>query len=186
MNDGDHAIPEDARDHQADGRIAWLLVAAQFLLIAMIVLLGGSDAWPVPHWLDQIAGVGVALGLVVMILGATRLGRGLTAAPLPNAHARLRTGGLYRYVRHPIYSGLLLFAIAHTIAAASYVQLALCLLLLGLIAVKARWEERRLVERFPAYAAYAAHTPRYIPFAPVPRAEATVPAPEDGQGNRDV
>ncbi len=49
-----------------------------------------------------------------MVVAATALGRGLTAAPLPNSHAELRTGGLYRFVRHPIYSGLLLFAVART------------------------------------------------------------------------
>ena len=31
---------------------------------------------------------------------------------------------------------------------------------------KARWEERRLSARYPAYDAYAAHTPRFVPFWP--------------------
>jgi protein-S-isoprenylcysteine O-methyltransferase Ste14 len=161
--------PGDAGNARADVRTAWALVAGQFLLIALIVLLGGGAAWPVPSWLDRLAWVGMVLGVVVMIVGAIRLGRGLTAAPLPNAHAQLRTGGLYRWVRHPIYAGLLLFAIAHTVASASHVQVVLCLLLAALISVKARWEERRLADRFAGYTAYAARTPRYLPFGPVPR-----------------
>ena len=52
-----------------------------------------------------------------MVIGATGLGRGLTATPLPNAHAQLRTGGLYRYARHPIYSGLLPTVASITVAA---------------------------------------------------------------------
>lgn len=168
-----------------DTRTAWLLVAMQLVLIALIVLLGGSNAWSVPNWLDRLTWAGVLLGFVVMVLGATRLGRGLTAAPLPNAHAQLQTGGLYRYVRHPIYSGLLLFAIAHTLASGSYVQVALCLALIVLIAVKAGWEERRLAARFPDYTDYCAQTPRFVPFAPAPRTTTTFPV-DRGQGEPNV
>jgi protein-S-isoprenylcysteine O-methyltransferase Ste14 len=151
------------------GTTAGAFVAAQLVLIALIVLLGGGDSWSVPVWLDRLAWMAMLLGIAVMIAGALALRRGLTALPLPNTHARLRTGGLYRFVRHPIYSGLLLFAIAHTVASASYVQLVLCVLLIALITVKARWEERRLVERFPEYREYSARTPRFVPFAPAPR-----------------
>ena len=173
MSERQHPYPGDPGQGRADAVTAWLMVAGQFALIALIVILGGGSAWTVPNWLDRLAWVGIVLGFIVMLLGATRLGRGLTAAPLPNAHAQLQTGGLYRYVRHPIYSGLLLFAIAHTIASASYVQVALCLALIVLIAVKARWEERRLAARFPDYADYCAHTPRFVPFAPAPRTTTT-------------
>ncbi len=178
---GPEPSPGRAGKGAADLRTAWLLVAGQFVLIALIVLLGGGDAWPVPPWLDRLAWIAMALGVVVMVLGGTGLGRGLTAAPLPNAHARLQTGGMYRYVRHPIYTGLLLFAIAHTAASASYVQCALCILLIALIAVKARWEERRLAQRFRDYCVYADQTPRFIPFTPPPRSTATPCDPSEGE-----
>ena len=152
------------RSAGADARTAWLLVAGQFVLLALIVLLGGGDDWSVPAWLDAAGSVAMAVGLVVMVVAAVGLGRGLTAAPLPNAHAQLRTGGLYRFVRHPIYSGLLLFVAAHTVVSGSAVQLALAVLLTTLIMVKTRWEERRLAERFPDYIAYASRTPRFVPF----------------------
>ena len=185
MSERRHTHPGDAGQGSADAFTAWLMVTGQFALIALIVLLGGGAAWPVPTWLDRLAWVGVALGFAVMLLGATWLGRGLTAAPLPNAHARLQTGGLYRYVRHPIYSGLLLFAAAHTIASASYVQVALCLALIALIGIKARWEERRLAARFPDYTDYCAQTPRFVPFTPAPRTTRS-PAIDRAQGDPNV
>jgi protein-S-isoprenylcysteine O-methyltransferase Ste14 len=154
---------------RTDARVAWLLVAGQLGLIALIVLLDGGAAWSVPTWLDRLAWVGVVLGLVVMLLGATGLRRGLTAVPLPNPHAQLRTTGAYRFVRHPMYSGLLLFAIAHTVVSSSGVHVVLCVLLVALISVKARWEERRLAARFAGYADYAAATPRFVPFLPAAR-----------------
>lgn len=144
-------------------RTAQLLVAAQFALIALVAVLPGSGAWPVPPWLWGLCVVAGVVGVVVMLLGGTALGRGLTAVPIPNRHAVLRTAGLYRIVRHPIYSGLLLTVGAFTVAAASWWRAAAFAGLLALISGKARWEEARLARRFTAYATYAARTPRFVP-----------------------
>lgn len=159
----------DASDLSAahgDVRTARLLVAAQFVLIVVLVLLRGRDDWPVPHALTVASVIAVVLGLVIMVIGGTALGRGLTATPLPNAHAQLRTGGLYRFVRHPIYGGVLLAAAAITVASGSVFRLVVFVALVVLLSVKARWEEARLSARFAGYAAYAARTPRFVPFLP--------------------
>ncbi len=107
----------------------------------------------------------VVLGLLVMVVAGLGLGRGLTAAPLPNEHAQLRTGGLYRFVRHPIYTGLLAFAAGEAARSGSWVVAGCALALVVLIGFKARWEEQRLAERFADYPAYAARTPRFVPFS---------------------
>lgn len=151
---------------RSDVRTARLLVTAQFVLLGALVLLRGRDDWLVPHALAVACTAAVVVGLAVMVLGGTMLGRGLTATPLPNAHAQLRTRGLYRFVRHPIYSGLLLTAAAVTVASGSAFRLVIFGLLVLLIARKARWEESRLAARFEGYAAYAARTPRFVPFLP--------------------
>ena len=83
--------------------------------------------------------------------------------PLPNEHAALRTGGLYRWVRHPIYSGLLLFALCRTVVSGSLFTVVAFLVLVVVLTAKAHWEEQRLIVRFPDYAAYARRTGRYIP-----------------------
>jgi protein-S-isoprenylcysteine O-methyltransferase Ste14 len=144
-------------------RTAWLLVLGQFVLLALIVLLPSGTAWTLPLAITRTAEVAAAAGIVVMVVAGTALGRGLTAAPLPNSHAELRTGGLYRLVRHPIYSGLLLLAVALTLTSRSLWTTTACVALVALINAKARWEEQHLAARFPAYAAYAARTPRFIP-----------------------
>jgi protein-S-isoprenylcysteine O-methyltransferase Ste14 len=142
---------------------ARLLVAGQFVLIGALVLLPYRHDWVVPTALTVACGAATVLGLAVMVIGATGLGRGLTATPLPNAHAQLRTGGLYRYVRHPIYSGLMLMMASITVAAGSGLRLLALAALVLLLNVKARWEETRLAQRFEGYADYAAHTPRFVP-----------------------
>lgn len=143
--------------------IARSLVAGQFALLGALVLVPARRDWPVPRWLDVATALGVAAGLLTMAVGGTALGRGLTATPLPNRHARLRTGGLYRWVRHPIYTGLLLLAGSITVRSGSAPRAGVFLALLALITVKARWEEGHLTRRFADYPAYAAVTPRFVP-----------------------
>lgn len=155
--------PPQRRRWLGDRAVARGLVVGQFALLALVVFLPGRRDWPVAgavHWITVGAEV---LGLFIMAVAATSLGRGLTALPLPNDKAQLRTGGLYRVVRHPIYSGLLLFAVADAGASGSVVRGGACLLLCALLTVKSSWEERRLAERFAEYQEYASRTPRFLP-----------------------
>ncbi len=139
------------------------MVLGQFVLLALVVLLPSGTIWTVPAIVSRATQVAAVLAIAVMVVAATALRRGLTAAPLPNSHAELRTAGMYKFVRHPIYSGLLLLAVALTVNSGSLWTTAACVALVMLINVKARWEERHLAERFPDYTAYAARTPRFIP-----------------------
>lgn len=147
-------------------RVALALVTAQMLLIVAVVLLPGGRppwGWPTPTWLRVLGAVGTVAGLAVMALAGTTLGRGLTAVPLPNRHAVLRTGGLYRWVRHPIYSGLLLAAGSAVAATGGGPRLVAYAALVALLNVKARWEEARLARHFTGYRQYARRTPRFVP-----------------------
>jgi len=132
-------------------------------VIGILVLLPGRHDWPVPAALKVACSIATVVGLTVMIVGATGLGRGLTATPLPNAHAKLRTGGRYRHARYPIYSGLLLTMASITVASGSVSRLLTLGVLTLLLTVKARWEETRLIQRFQGYADYAARTTRFVP-----------------------
>jgi protein-S-isoprenylcysteine O-methyltransferase Ste14 len=159
---------EAAAEHEdspatGDARTARLLVAGQFVLIGILVVLPNRHDWPVPTALTVACSAATVVGLAVMVIGAMGLGRGLTAKPLPNAHAQLRTGGLYRYARHPIYGGLLLMMASITVAAGSGLRVLTFAALVLLLNAKARWEETRLAQRFEGYADYAAHTPRFAP-----------------------
>ena len=160
----DDAAPHEDSPPSGDVRTARLLVAGQFVLIGILVVIPNRHDWPVPTALTVACSAATVVGLAVMVIGATRLGRGLTATPLPNAHAKLRTGGLYRYARHPIYSGLLLTMASITVASGSGFRLLTLGALVLLLNVKARWEETRLAQRFEGYADYAAQTPRFVPF----------------------
>ncbi len=159
----DDAVGHEEGPASGDVWSARALVVGQFVLIGVLVVLPNRHDWPVPTALTVACSAATVVGLAVMVIGATGLGRGLTATPLPNAHAQLRTGGLYRYARHPIYSGLLLMMVSLTVASGSGLRLLTLAELILLLNVKARWEETRLAQRFEGYAEYAAHTPRFVP-----------------------
>jgi protein-S-isoprenylcysteine O-methyltransferase Ste14 len=143
--------------------VAAALVAAQFALLLALIVVPGGDLWRpvgpvlVVAWLLRLAGLGV------VVVGGLGLGAGLTAMPLPNARARLQTGGLYRWVRHPVYGGLLIFAAGEVLARGGTGTLLAAAALAALLSVKARFEERHLRARFPEYDAYARGTPRFLP-----------------------
>lgn len=141
-------------------------MGGQFTLLAGLVLTPGGDDWPVTTPV-RIAGEAMtAAGLIGMGAAALGLGRGLTATPVPNRSAQLRTGGLYAWVRHPIYTALLVFAAGRVVVSGSVLRAAILLALLLLLTGKARWEEKLLAERFDDYAGYAATVPRFLPRRP--------------------
>jgi protein-S-isoprenylcysteine O-methyltransferase Ste14 len=155
-----------AADTLRDTVVAWTFVIVQLVLLVLIVLLPSGDLWTVPAWLDLVARVLEWVGAAVLLVGLVNLGRSLTPLPSPVPHGELRTGGLFRLVRHPIYSGIMALTIGVSIRSASLGVVAATASLVGWFMLKARWEEARLAVRYPGYAAYAEHTPRFVPFWP--------------------
>ena len=135
----------------------------QFSLLAVLVLAPSGHAWRVPKSLQTTGTLLRWAGAVAIVMGALRLGRGASAHPAPTSRAVLRTDGPYRLVRHPIYSGVMLLAAGIAATTASVVALIGFAALIGLLHVKARFEERLLTQRFVGYPAYARVTPRFVP-----------------------
>lgn len=75
------------------------------------------------------------------------------------------TTGVYRLIRHPMYSSLLLFAWGVFFKAPSWLAAILIAITTGCLIATARVEERENLRYFgPAYAAYMRRTRRFIPF----------------------
>lgn len=142
----------------------WAYVAIQaVLLVALIVLPGRSD-WPTPPTVRLLGLILIVGGLAFVALASLRLGPALTATPVPTESGALTTTGLYRLVRHPIYTGVLAIVVGLTLRSGSWVTLAVGIVTVGFFHSKARWEEARLADRYPDYPAYAAVTPRFVPW----------------------
>jgi protein-S-isoprenylcysteine O-methyltransferase Ste14 len=89
----------------------------------------------------------------------------LTAHPMPNQRAELRTTGPYGLARHPIYTGLIAVALGTAVGAASWAHIVVAVSLVGLLAYKARFEESLLVDRFGEnYVEYGRQVGRFLPW----------------------
>ena len=147
-------------------RGAWYVVV-QAILIGLI-LFGpqGSPLVSIEPLKAILQSGGVAIGLlacVIMVIAVINLGKNLTPLPCPKDDAELVQTGLYRFVRHPIYFGVLLAALAWLLIFPHVSVSVYVVALFILFDVKARREEVWLVERFPAYKGYQARVHKLIP-----------------------
>ncbi len=105
--------------------------------------------------------LGVALGVWALV---TMTIRNLNVLPDIRAGSRLIRHGPYRYIRHPMYSALLLMTLALILDAYSMERLMMWILLVGDLWVKLMYEEKLLGQHFGEYQDYQKHTKRLIPF----------------------
>lgn len=71
-------------------------------------------------------------------------------------HHRVVSSGPYAVVRHPMYSGIMLFFVGVPLLLGSWWGVAIAPLFAVLFGIRARIEERALVDGLPGYADYAA------------------------------
>lgn len=143
--------------------LAWGLVGAQFALLIALAVAPRGDLWVRTAVVVGIALALVGAGVVVGVAAGITLGRALTPSPIPREGSQLVTAGVYRLVRHPLYSGLVLLGAGLFIIGASWWHAASFVALFVLLGIKARLEERMLTARFPDYADYASRTGRIVP-----------------------
>jgi protein-S-isoprenylcysteine O-methyltransferase Ste14 len=92
------------------------------------------------------------------------LGRNLTPFPKPIEGGELVTHGPYRFVRHPIYAGLIFGTLGWALFRANLLGLALAVLLFIFFDLKSRREERWLCEAYPDYEAYQQRVKKLVPW----------------------
>jgi protein-S-isoprenylcysteine O-methyltransferase Ste14 len=122
------------------------------------------SAMPLPQWLRWL---GVGLGCITLLLlfwTLHSLGKNLTDTVVTRKQHTLVVTGPYRWVRHPFYVCAALLAVTTSLISANALFLitgAVVLLLLGL---RTRIEERHLLNRFgDDYRKYSARTGRFFP-----------------------
>lgn len=141
----------------------------QAVLFAVIAVwpadLGGQVAS------SRLAGVAwVIVGGAGIALSAAHLGKALTPVPEPNG-AGLSARGLYQWMRHPMYTAVLVASVGVALARGSVVVWVAVVMLAGFFEVKSRYEERHLVAFYDGYSEYASRTGKFVPLVGMRAAE---------------
>ncbi len=127
--------------------------------------LGARRLWAPTSFADWLAAVIVLLGLGVTLWARLALGRNWSGAVTFKQGHELIERGPYRYVRHPIYTGILLMALGTAMLRPWTSAFAFCGILVISLWFKLRAEERLLTRHFPEqYPRYRQRVRALIPF----------------------
>jgi protein-S-isoprenylcysteine O-methyltransferase Ste14 len=141
------------------------------ILLAVMIQAVIPDLVSISEGSASLRAAGLALytlGLVIAVTGRIQLGwnwSDIEKAHLQPDHA-LVSRGLYRYVRHPIYTGDLLLLFGFELALDSWCVLGIAVLVVY-IRNQAIHEEMQLLRALPGYDQYCRRTARFLPFLPV-------------------
>lgn len=145
-----------------------LIYAASALLAGPFVPLGWltDRVIPVSLWKEYCdAGAGLTLlGALLMIWARIHLGRNWSSVAAVKVDHELVTDGPYRWMRHPIYSGLLLAFIGTSLAIGQWRGILAVALALAAFLQRIVIEDRFMREQFGAvYESYAQRVRALVP-----------------------
>lgn len=142
---------------------AWSYVVVQAVILGLLIFLNSSFGFTIRKF-TLVGTVFEWFGAFGVIVSAASLRRSLTAVPLPKVEGKLSTNGLYRLVRHPMYTSVLLLVLGIALLSGNFIKYLLVGSLVLLFYFKSLYEEKYLAEKYPDYKAYADKIPRFIPF----------------------
>jgi len=158
-------LPDEQRTDRWLLPVLGRLVVVAGLAVSLVdVYLLGDKQFALPA-VESSGFVLFAFGIALNIIARLTLGRFYSETVRIRPEHQLVMHGLYRFVRHPIYLGVLLFAVGAPLILGSLLGLIVMVALVPMLIIRIRLEERILAARFGnEYTKYAARTKRLIPF----------------------
>lgn len=144
----------------------WVLVAMAFFFME------NTSIYPLKLRLLPNPGIGsvfsiasVVIGLVIAILARRTLAANWSGSVTFKKGHKLITTGIYHYIRHPIYTGILLMFTGSGVLAGSVGAILGFVVLVGAFWLKLQQEEELMTRHFPKeYPPYKSKTKALIPF----------------------
>lgn len=136
---------------------SYLLVGVQFLLIAFLVWYGGVFG-------GILSNILLVLGLLLGLWAVMTMHFRVSIFPEVRSGQQLFTGGPYQFIRHPMYTAVLLATFSWVMHRIDIISLFAWFCLLIDLMIKLVYEERLLREKFSDYEAYATRSKRLIPW----------------------
>lgn len=147
--------------------VGWVIAQAALFAFFLIALISGDSVADVPGLIvAQVMGLVLALGgAALSVWSLMQHGWSVSPFPRPVDDAHLVSSGPYRFVRHPMYSGIVLFTLGVGLAYANPAVLLASFTFLVFFMAKTGREEDMLVEAVPGYRTYRSEVSwRLVPF----------------------
>jgi protein-S-isoprenylcysteine O-methyltransferase Ste14 len=146
-----------------------LTLAALVMLIASYYPVGLAVVWTSPPALSWAMFALVAAGLLFTWAARLHLGPLWSSTSAPTEDHRIVDTGPYGIVRHPVYAGLLLAAMATAVERGRIEAIAGALVLIAGVSLRAKLEERFLRRDLgdDAYTSYRRRVPMLLPFTKI-------------------
>lgn len=144
----------------AEKDIAYVTVQVLLLLLYLFPIVD----WPfaISNIVRDVTIVFALIGVIIFLVAMLQLNSNLTPFPTPKVQGTLIQSGIYKYIRHPIYSGIIIFTVFYSIFSQSTWRAGIGLALWILFYFKSEYEEGLLKERYKEYAAYREKTGRFF------------------------
>ena len=138
---------------------SYVYVGIQFVCLALLITTGPWIAASMEFLVLEMLGIFFGFwALLTMKL------RNLSVLPEIKPNSFLQTGGPYRWVRHPMYSALLLVMLVLVLEEFAYWRGLVWLILSLDLFLKLQYEEELLVKKFFEYRVYQSKTSKLIPW----------------------
>ena len=135
-----------------------LPVALQSVLILLLIFPMSNNIFQSVGPLTTLT-IGGVIGLWTLFFN--RIGN-FNIHPIPKAGGYLVTTGPYRFVRHPMYTSVMLVMLAFVFNAPY--RVIYWLLLLAVLWFKSSIEEKMLAQQYPEYSRYQKSAGRFLPY----------------------
>lgn len=143
--------------------IDYILVVLQGVLLILYVWEVPLMELALPMYLKGTGLVIAIFGFLLFVVALLQLNKNLSPFPTPKKNSQLIQNGIYKYIRHPIYTGILLSCAGYSLYVDSSFKILITFLLLLLFSIKSKYEEKKLIQKFKSYKTYMKTTGRFLP-----------------------
>lgn len=143
----------------------YIYVGTQFILFAVYVIPVQAITFASATFVNVVGIILVLVGVLMGLLSVIQLNKNLSPFPTPINGGELIETGLYKYIRHPIYTSILSTLLGYGLYSGSAYKILITVTLLVLFFYKSKYEERKLSLVFNDYPEYMKKTGRFLPKA---------------------
>lgn len=139
------------------------LVTLQFLLLGVLFVIPIGDLQlGSPYW-NWFASTAAALAAALAIVAYLSLGRSFRVRPEPLRDAAFVSTGIYRWIRHPMYTAVMALGLSMALHTRAWPGLGTWCLLVFTLTAKSHFEDELWRRREPRAAEYQRRVGRFLP-----------------------